>query len=149
MINDLLCIRVNTASVSDIQEHFTKSDKLFIPSLSSRLDISEYAMKIYKCAERFEVWDAETLVGLVAVYCNDVGRHTAFITSVSLLNEWSGRGIASVVIGRCIEHIRTLGLSVIKLEVSPLNQQALKLYRRFGFIEIVKTPDLTTMQLSL
>ena len=49
------------------------------------------------------------LVGLVAAYCNASDRRLAFVTSVSVLPDWSGQGLASRLIKDCICHINANG----------------------------------------
>ena len=87
--------RLNMASAAQIAEHLLRCDADFVPPLSGRVEIRDYAQKIASKATRFEAWSGGTLVGLVAAYCNDRDKRIAFITSVSVLREWTGKGIAA------------------------------------------------------
>jgi len=123
----------NKASIAEISEHLAHCDTNFIPPLSSRANIDNYAKKIAITATRFEAWSAEKLVGLVAAYCNDAEHRIAFITSVSALTEWRGQGVPSNLISRCIAHAKKNDFTLIKLEADSKNIPAIKLYEKSGF----------------
>jgi hypothetical protein len=59
----------NNASEAQIAGHLSRCDADFVPSLSGRVDINDYAKKIVNKAMRFEAWSGGELVGLVAAYC--------------------------------------------------------------------------------
>lgn len=126
---------MNKSSAAAIIEHLRACDDYFVPPLSGRLlGIDDYAHKIADKAVRFEAWAGDELVGLVAVYCNFNGGRRAFITNVSVLPECQGRGIASRLIIRCINHVRELDFARIELEVDDRNRAAVRLYERHGFL---------------
>ncbi len=126
---------VNTATVTEIAEHLSRCDASFIPPLSDRVEIEEYARRIGLRAERFEAWAGGILVGLVAVYLSDEDRRCAFVTNVSVDRGHQRLGIASTLVAMCIEHAARDGLEKIELEVDGENIAALDLYARIGFIE--------------
>ena len=123
----------NASTERDVAEHLQCCDASFIPRLSARTDLPDYARKIASKAERFEAWSADRLVGLVAAYCNDMRERTAYITSVSVLEEWTGRGIARRLVDDCVDHARGMGMTRIALEVSSDNLSAIRLYEGRGF----------------
>jgi ribosomal protein S18 acetylase RimI-like enzyme len=132
-MNEMVNYFQNKATESDIHCHLNGCDAQFIQTLSKRVNLKEYSKKIYNKAERFEAWADNVLVGLVAAYCNDQVKGIAFITSVSVLNEWQGKGIAKQLIVRCIEHAAKLGMHSIELEVGIGNVSAIALYEKCGF----------------
>lgn len=125
---------LNKASAAEIAEHLVRCDADFVPPLSGRVDIGDYAYKIASKATRFEAWSDGALIGLVAVYCNDQERCIAYITSVSVASEWAGKGIAANLMGRCAEYAEALGMRQISLEVASDNVPAIKLYEKIGFV---------------
>ena len=125
---------LNKASELEIAKHLLHCDADFIPPLSNRIDINKYAQKIASRATRFEAWSDSTLVGLVAAYCNDQENHIAYITSVSVLSEWVGQGIAADLLKQCITHATDSGMRQISLEVASNNQPAIRLYEKNGFV---------------
>jgi GNAT superfamily N-acetyltransferase len=124
----------NRSTIADVATHLSRCDAGFVPPLSGRVDIGAYAAKIAAHAERFEAWAGDELVGLVAAYCNDQSRHAAFITSVSVLAERSGAGIASRLLQDCIDHARSAGFTVVRLSVGRRQSTAMPLYGKFGFL---------------
>jgi ribosomal protein S18 acetylase RimI-like enzyme len=125
---------LNNATELEIFNHLSACDAEFVEALIERVNIKEYSKKIYNKAIRFEAWAGDTLVGLVAAYCNDQTKRMAYITSVSVLIKWQGKGIAAQLIIRCIEHARILGMHCISLEVARGNAPAIGLYEKYGFV---------------
>ncbi len=123
----------NQANAVQIAAHLHACDHAFIPPLSERVIIGDYAHKITDRAVRFEAWADELFVGLLAAYCSDNQSRVGFITSVSVLPGWQGQGIASQLIEKCIEHARGLGLAGIELEVDIDNRAAIRLYEKYNF----------------
>ncbi|TAN49289.1 MAG: GNAT family N-acetyltransferase, partial [Rhodospirillales bacterium] len=125
---------LNKASITEIACHLTACDADFVPPLSHRVEIHGYAQKIVSKATRLEAWSGGRLVGLVAVYCNDQEGRVAYITSVSMLKEWTGKGIGARLMKQCVEHAKALGMRQISLEVAEANTSAIKLYEKSGFV---------------
>ena len=75
---------LNQATEEEIANHLSRCDADFVPPLSGRVEISSYAHKIAGNATRFEAWAGGALVGLVAAYCNDSERRSAYITTVKI-----------------------------------------------------------------
>ena len=71
----------NKASLSTILRHLVKVDDLFVPTLSSYVNIDLYSKKIFEKADRIEIWKNQELVGLLAFYTN---LTSIFVTNVSL-----------------------------------------------------------------
>jgi ribosomal protein S18 acetylase RimI-like enzyme len=126
--------QTNKASETEIAAHLRLCDPNFVPPLSGRVEISDYAKKIASNATRFESWSEGSLIGLVAAYCNDQERLIAYITSVSVLHKWTGKGIAANLIRHCVKHAQASGMKKISLEVARDNVPAIKLYEKNGFV---------------
>lgn len=125
---------MNEASEAEIAEHLSCCDVDFVPPLSGRVEINDYAKKIASKATRFEAWSGGRLVGLVAAYCNDREKRVAYITSVSVLREWTGKGSFTRLISECIEHAKVSGMRQIRLEVASENTTAIRVYEKKGFV---------------
>jgi ribosomal protein S18 acetylase RimI-like enzyme len=140
---------LNHASAAEIAKHLSRCDADFVPPLNSRIEIKDYAAKITGKAMRFEAWSGGKMIGLVAAYCNDQKNRIAYITSVSLLKEWTGKGIAAHLLHQCIEHAKASGMQKIGLEVASNNTSALKLYEKSGFATGKVDAAFVTMSLYL
>lgn len=138
----------NKATELEITEHLFACNPEFVRALNERVDIKEYGKKIYNKAERFEAWAGSTVIGLVAAYCNDLTSRVAYITSVSVLGAWQGKGIAAQLIGQCIEYTKKLGMRSISLEVACDNAPAIGLYNKYGFVVSDTSDSTITMILS-
>lgn len=123
---------VDRSNTLDIARHLTACDSQFIPPLSGRVEIDTYAHKIAARAMRFEAWEQDDLIGLVAAYFNSE-QGVAFITSVSVLPSHQNRGIASTLLNQCIARVEAHGLHRLELEVDKSNTGALALYGKKGF----------------
>ncbi|PXW51105.1 acetyltransferase (GNAT) family protein [Methylobacterium sp. B4] len=124
----------NRSGAHDIRAHLTACAASFTPPLDKRVAIPDYAAKLATSAERFEAWEGPTLIGLVAVYCNDPARARAFVTSVSVLPGRRRAGLGRGLIEAAIVHVRGLGFARLALCVDR-SATAIGLYRRLGFIE--------------
>lgn len=139
----------NRASEAEIAEHLSRCDVDFVPPLCGRLEINDYAKKIVSKATRFEAWSGGMLVGLVAAYYNDEEKRIVYITSVSVLKEWMGKGIAARLMKQCIKDAKASGMGQINLEVASDNAPAIKLYEKIGFIASKANPPFLGMNLNL
>ena len=119
----------NSASILTIQEHLRRCDASFIPPLSMRADLFDYAMKLAREAYRFEAWEDSGLVGLLAVY-----EREWFVTNVSVLPSHQRRGIAGELLKRCVNHARTQGAKQLALNVGRNNNAAIAFYHQYGFL---------------
>jgi ribosomal protein S18 acetylase RimI-like enzyme len=123
----------NEATAEQIAEHLACCDAYFVPLLSARVEIVDYAQKIASKAIRFEAWSDNKLVGLAAAYGNDRERRIAYITSVSTLPEWSRRGIATQLVLRAVDCARLRRMRRISLDVASDQRSAMHLYEKCGF----------------
>ena len=139
----------NKASEAEIAEHLSRCNADFVPPLSGRLEINAYARKIASKAVRFEAWYCDTLAGLAAAYFNDQEKRIAYITSVSVLKEWTGKGIAARLVGQCVEHAKISGMRQISLEVASGNTPAIRLYKKSGFVAGKASAPFVSMNLYL
>ncbi|MDD5297983.1 MAG: GNAT family N-acetyltransferase [Rhodocyclaceae bacterium] len=132
-------IATDRCTAEDIQGHLYRCDQRFQPPLSARLEIPAYARKIRHKAHTFEAWQGDALIGLVAAYMNEEDR-TCHITSVSVVNEFCGQGIAGQLLDICLKHAAACRLCSASLEVCERSRAALHLYQKYGF-HAVKSRD--------
>lgn len=134
---------------TEIALHLRGCDDSFMPPLSTRVEIDEYAWKLFGAANRFEAWADGELVGLSAVYSNSVNRNLAFLTNISVSPAWRGLGIASRLLDNSIEKVRELGFLRLELEVNRSNRGAITLYEKRGFLSVEKSGPGLKMVLDL
>ncbi len=125
--------RQSTASASQVNSHLCACDTAFVPKLSERLNIDEYAQKIVQNAITFEAWRDGFLVGLVAAYLNDPALQSGYVTNVTVEPVLMGKDVAAVLFESCLTRARDDGFATMKLEVGQENQRAIRFYEKFGF----------------
>lgn len=140
-------MRHNTASATEIAAHLRICDGSFVPPLSSRVVIDDYAQKLAAYAERVELWADGVLIGLAAFYANR--QPAAYVTSISVLPSWQKRHLARQMLTECIRRARGLNFASMTLEVSSDHTAALALYRAQGFTIMETATGVTTMILPL
>lgn len=126
-------IRFNTASPEAIASHLQDCDDRFIPRLSARVDLRSYAQKLSSFSERIEAWSARGLEGLMAVYLNQAEGSLGFISSMSVNDKFSGRGLGSELMNAGCSLARKKGFRGLQLEVSQADLPAQAFYRKHGF----------------
>lgn len=149
MNNISLVHRFNSATEKEIKDHLLECNACFSPHLSDKVDIGCYTRKLMNYAMRFEAFVDNLLVGLIAVYINDPSKKCAYITNVSTLPSYMGKGIANEIMQKCISYSVNDQFKMMELEVSDGNQSAIQLYKKFGFEYKSKTSATITMQLNL
>jgi ribosomal protein S18 acetylase RimI-like enzyme len=127
--------KINTSREEDVLKHLLHCDSQFLPQLSQRVSLELYSKKISENGVIFEAWANEILVGMVAIYLNDINQ--GYITNVSVYAEYGGRGIAKQILNNLIEYAKKNHITYIKLEVNEFNIPAVNLYKNFGF-EIIE-----------
>lgn len=123
----------NRSSLNEVLQHLKVCDNSFTPPLSTRVNLDTYALKIREKAHRYEAWQGDQLIGLLAAYCNAPHKRVAFITSVSVLPSCIGKGVASQLMAHCIYTLQQQSFKFLQLEVATTNLPAIKLYQKFGF----------------
>lgn len=95
----------------------------------------------------FEAWEEE-LIGLIAAYYNSEKKEV-YITNVSIIKQFNGRGIASKLMENCVSFAKSGGYLEINLRVASGNKSAIGLYSKFGFRHVRFEEDEILMQKEL
>jgi ribosomal protein S18 acetylase RimI-like enzyme len=121
-------------TLENIQQHLTRCSSAFVPPLSSYVDIELYSKKLYDKAILFSKFDNNNLIGLVAVYNNEIEKY-GWITNVSVDLDYSKQGIATELLKQCYDFFKKKEYLNIFLEVFVDNKKAINLYIKQGFIK--------------
>jgi ribosomal protein S18 acetylase RimI-like enzyme/SAM-dependent methyltransferase len=144
MIAAIVSFKIDASAEADIRAHLGTCDHQFSPPLSTRVDLADYSRKLRANALTVEAWKGKTLVGLVAGYLNAAER-SAYVTNVSVFEEFAGKAIATRLLGTFIEHAQAAALGTIALEVSRTNTAAQHLFSKFGFRAVEDRGDFLLM----
>jgi len=126
-------IKTDTSDFRHIEKHLWECDSRFMPPLSSRVNLCDYAIKMENLADRFEAWDADRLVGLVAAYIRNSNKIEGFISSASVCDDFQGQGVGSLLMQRCLASASAYGLAKLSLEVADQDVKACAFYVKLGF----------------
>ena len=111
-----------------------KLDTYFSPSMSSRVDLNEFARKLDKFGNlEFACTENDGVIGIIAYYCNDHATGSAYGTYLGVLKEYQGKGIASELMKRCLETCRKSGMKEMILTTEASNMVAKNFHEKFGF----------------
>ncbi len=141
--------KTKSALTEEIYSHLKECNENFIPPLEEKVNIMNYSKKIFENAITFEAWNEKILVGLIAAYLNDTENKSAFITNVSTIKSYMGKGIAKELMKMCINYSKNYNFKEINLEVSSKNADALNLYLKYGFVKNKEEDSITFMSLIL
>ncbi len=125
---------INQATCEDIEKHLNKCSKSFSPALDSYVNIPEYSKKLRATAVTIEAWHSDSLVGLSACYLNNIETLEGYITNVSVIQDFQGKGVAKQLMRNTIEEAVKNNFRTVKLEVEVNNKWAIELYRQYGFV---------------
>ena len=126
-------IRVNSSDAKAIEGHLRECAAMFDPHLSLRVNLPDYSKKLADLSDRFEFWEDNRLVGLIAAYLNAHDRRVGFISSVSVSRDFQGKGLASALLKKCFVHACKKGFQFLQLEVGEFNSKAIHFYSSKGF----------------
>jgi 2-polyprenyl-3-methyl-5-hydroxy-6-metoxy-1,4-benzoquinol methylase len=126
-------IERNCASLNQLIMHLENCAKNFVPQLNSYVNISEYSNKIYTHAERFEVFQDDELIALLAFYFN-ISNKSVFITNISVDCRFQKSGLAKDLLLKCKKFAQKINSDKIILEVNKENFSAINFYQKNQFI---------------
>ena len=119
-------------SVEEIHQLLQKFDKIYVPILSSQVNIKDYALKLFERAEIIYLEQDKECIGFLAYYKN---RDNYFITSFCVEEKYHGIGYAKRLLTYFINYIKVSNtFSSVMLEVNKLNTKAIIFYKRNGFV---------------
>lgn len=119
------------ASQISLFTFFKKIDNDYLPPLSSKVSLYEYAEKIIKNAELIIEESSDGIKGLVVLYCNNIEDLTAYIPLVGVIPEHRGEGIAKRMMQKAIRLSKVRGMRRILIHSN--NAIAIGLYQNLGF----------------
>ena len=92
-----------------------------------------YAEKIYNNALVFGAMDGDEIIGLAAVYANDLSNQQAYLTYIALREEYSSHGLGTKLLTLCENTARERHMTGMRLEVKKANIRAINFYRKSGY----------------
>lgn len=127
-------IQDSALSPKQIRSHLLQCNRLFLNELKSRADLDVYSEKLSSRAELLHVSERGRVIALLAYYVDEV-KSEAFVSNVSVIREFEGRGLAKNLLQTLESRISSENRTgiAIRLEVLRLNERAIRLYRSLGY----------------
>jgi ribosomal protein S18 acetylase RimI-like enzyme len=128
----------------NIVEFFQKIDHDFVPPLSSKVNIVDWSKKLVEKAVNIvaivEKHGHSEIIGIISFYCNDYVKLYSYIPVIGILNEYRGKGIASILWDMCLKHLKEKGFKLVGIRTWE-SSKAFSIYKKIGFQEINNIVD--------
>ena len=142
-----VCLQPRRTEKTRLKKYFDVADRCFVPALSTQLDVEGYIEKLDNFASLIWCVDKGKDVALCAFYLNQPPQ--AFITSVSVLCEYQGNGLAKAMLAEMVKQCQNSQYKRARLEVQKKNIKAQRLYERIGFFTIGEKEEKYVMELKI
>lgn len=129
----------NNISLLNLVEFLESVDSDFPISLSDKVNINDYAMKLLNNATIKFCIKGNQIVGMVAGYTENLADNIAYITVLAVRKEFRGLRIGYDLVKEFIEVCRGKKIKAIHLYTHKTNSSAIKMYNNLGF-ELYKLP---------
>ncbi|MBU0482405.1 MAG: GNAT family N-acetyltransferase [Proteobacteria bacterium] len=100
----------------------------FVPPLSSQIILSDYVEKLCQCATCLFILEQNKIVGLSAIYCNDLINKRAFLTLFVIAKHLRRKGFATKLFNESLNVARSKKMSHFFWEVNSKNKKAMLFY---------------------
>jgi lipopolysaccharide/colanic/teichoic acid biosynthesis glycosyltransferase/GNAT superfamily N-acetyltransferase len=140
MFEDLDVERSEKITLDELKQSLHEIDKDFVPNLSERVDIDEYAERMMNRAKFMIERDQDAIIkGIVAVYIDDEKSPNGFVTHVATNKKYRNQGVAKRLMIKTMDYCKKAGKTGIDLYT--YNPIALDLYQNMGFEIVSQSPN--------
>lgn len=127
------CSTQTTINSPELIDALNELGDLLPDPLRQRVNIEEYASKLINYAEIFFAKLDNKIVGLVAIYANDMKTKVAHIPLVVIAKNVQRKGVGKVLLQEAINFSKKQDMKSIWLFVHEDNLAAISFYNYFGF----------------
>lgn len=118
-----------------------KIDKMFPIALSDKISLETLAKKIINNGNVICCYVDGEFAGQIAFYCNDIGTKRAYFSTLAVIEDFQGKGIAKQLLKKAIELCERSGMETVTLYTHSTNTVAVKMYQSLGFFEVPSDRD--------
>lgn len=133
--NDIqfLCSCSNPISRSELVEALKTLGDLLPDPLSERVNIPEYAEKLLKFADIIYAKHEDRVIGIMAVYANDMQTKIAHFPLLFVANQYQHKGVGKVLILQAIALAKSRNMGSVWAYVHKDNDRAINFVYKLGF----------------
>lgn len=128
--------------LDSVQNDFTPPLFDRIKDRSSVVTIEDYVEKILASGTVLYTQDLENISGIIVIYHNNLEKKQGYIPLLSVKKEYSGRGIAKLLVNAAVDLAFESGMNEIFVKTWVDNHAAKNIYQNLGFIIINTDKDL-------
>lgn len=121
--------------VESLESFLKETDDYVIPSLSTLVNISDYAKKLAEKATMFVALDGFKIVGISATYVNKAPSFS-YGTYLCVLKPYQDDMIGIDLILKSIDYCKEYGSASYRGEIRKANKVLWHFYKRLGFVAI-------------
>ena len=122
-------------TISQIEEFLREVDSMFPIPISQKVDLHEYACKLYNRADIRTVLENNKIVAMAAGYTENVIENRGYISIAAVLPEARGRGYGKKLIGEIMNIAENKGLDAVHLYAKSSNKPGVRMLHSLGFTE--------------
>ena len=130
---------IQTPEFQELLDFLKRSDVEFDSPLSAKVDLEEYAAKLWEHSTVVTCRDNGVIIGMINCYTNRPPR--GFISNVCVLSGYQGKGVFAKMFSLLCRECCSIGVEEIVLEVNKTNDKALVAYSKIGFTECEDSAD--------
>lgn len=133
-MSNLPITRLSLSDNDELASFLISVDNDFPVSLSRKVDIDEYAVKLLNCGFAVGARD-ETgrLCGVAAGYANDFENLVAYLSVIAVAADYRGQGLSSDLLTSFESHSIDEGMASMSLQTHSSNVRAIKFYQHMGY----------------
>lgn len=122
--------------IDEVIEYLYIHEKDFPIPLSNKINLEEYIIKIKNKGNSIIcLSDSGKIVGLLFYYDNNKTEKKAFVSLVSVDQNFRNKGIASSMLSEMFKNLKKSNVEICDIPTHFTNKQAISLYKKFGFIQ--------------
>ena len=93
----------NNCSIEELINIHIQCDNDFVPQLSSRVNIVDYATKLFTYADIVTISNGNFIIGVLAIYLNDFYSKIGYVTSICIRKEFRRNNLSKTLLDIAIE----------------------------------------------
>lgn len=138
-----LCSCSNPISRSELVEALKTLGDLLPDPLSERVNIAEYAEKLLKFADIIYAKHEDRVIGIMAVYANDMQTRIAHFPLLFVANRYQHKGVGKELMLQAIALAKSRDMDSVWLYVHKENGHAIDFYYKLGFqFDVFRDPKI-------